>query len=214
MSYLRAAVHGCGELLAPHRCAGCELPLTEHERGFCGGCEPLIEPAPSAFLPPALSAAAFSYAGPLAAAIQALKYRSRTEHAPFLGQLLAGVALAFAGQVDVVIPMALHPRRLRARGFNQAALLAVPVARALEVPLVIDRLKRVRETATQAGLTRADRAANLRGAFATHGDGRGQRVLLIDDVRTTGTTLAAAAEALLTANHSVVMTLALARTDL
>lgn len=213
MSRLTESIAGFVELLAPRCCVACDLALTEAEVGFCGGCEPLIELAPSAFRPPALAAAAFSYGGPIAAAIQSLKYRGRTDHAAVLGGLLAQSALGVGGRVDAVIPVALYPRRLRARGFNQAALIAGPVARALGVPLDVGRLRRVRDTDTQAGLSRADRTENLRGAFAAS-DGAGARVLLIDDVRTTGATLASAAVALLEANHSLVMTLALARTDL
>jgi ComF family protein len=213
MGYVLASITGLAELLAPRRCPACELLLTEGERGFCGGCELLIERAPPAFRPPAVSGAAFSYGGPIAAAIQALKYRARTEYAPLLGEMLAESALTVAGRVDLVVPLPLHPRRLRSRGFNQSVLIAAPVARMLAVPLDVMRLRRVRDTETQAGLTRAGRTSNLRGAFCAS-DGGGQRVLLIDDVRTTGATFAAAAEALLSANHSLVMTLALARADL
>ncbi len=214
MNVIRAVGSGVLELLAPRRCAACDLFLGEAEAGFCAGCAPLLDRAGPAFRPPALSAAVFQYGGPIAAAIQGLKYRECTDLAATLGALLATAAAPYAGRIEGVVPMALHPRRLRARGFNQAALLAGPVARGLGVPLLVGRLKRVRDTATQAGLSRVDRSRNLSGAFVGVGDGRGERVLLIDDVRTTGATLAAAAEALLRSGHSLVMTLALARADL
>lgn len=156
-------------------------------------------------------AAAFVYAGPLADAIVRFKYAGRTEHAKVLGALLSSAALGHAGRVDRVLPVPLHPSRLRARGFNQSALLAAPVARALGVPLDVDSLVRVRATAEQAGLSRQARSHNLDGAFAVGRPGRADRVLVIDDVRTTGATLAAAALTLTASGCSAVHTFALAR---
>jgi ComF family protein len=126
---------------------------------------------------------------------------------------LADAALPYAGHVDRVMPMPLHPARLRERGFNQSALLARPVARALGVPCDATSLRRIRSSCDQASLPRAKRADNVRGAFAVTGHSRFGRVLLIDDVRTTGATLAAAADTLLEAGFAEVRTLALARAE-
>src|SRR5262249_44652065 len=101
---------------------------------------------------------------------------------------------------------------LRARGFNQATLLAHPVARMLVVPLRIDWLSRVRETSPQAELPSAKRLLNVRGAFRAKRGVEG-RVLLIDDVRTTGATLAECARALLDAGVAEVHSLVLARAE-
>jgi ComF family protein len=220
-------------LLAPRRCPGCDaisvvggtaLALTpsgiaERVRGgaslqdeqFCPACAPLLDAAPAAQLPPAACAAVFVFAGPLADAITRLKYGRRVDLAAPLGELLARAALAYAGRIDRLVPLPLHPARLRARGFNQSALLARPVARALGVRLDTSSLQRVRPTEGQAGLQRARRADNVRGAFLAHVRVPGQRVLLIDDVRTTGATLAEAERALLQAGCSEVHSLALAQ---
>jgi ComF family protein len=165
---------------------------------------------PDAFAPPASSSTLFVYGGPLAEAIRRFKYHGRTEIAPALGQLLSGAVLPYVGRVDLVMPVPLYPSRLRARGFNQAALLAKPVARRLGLPLDVMALGRIRDTAEQAGITRAERALNVKGAFVARAPRRPSRVLLIDDVRTTGATLAAASEALLNAGYSSVHVLALA----
>jgi len=149
-----------------------------------------------------------SYGGPLADAISRLKYAGRTDLTPALGRLLADAALPYAGRIDVVIPMPLFVRRLRERGFNQSALLGSFVARRLGAPLRADVLFRVRDTATQAGLSLEARAANVRGAFRARAISG--RALLLDDVRTTGATLAAAAEALRAAGAHEVVSLALA----
>jgi ComF family protein len=199
------------QLLAPERCAACEGLLDESEPAFCSACAPLLEPiAVEAGAPPIGAPAAFLYGGPMADAIQRLKYAGRSELARPLGALLADYAIAFGGCVDRVVAVPLHPSRLRERGFNQSALLARPVANALGVPLDPHWLARVRPTRDQAGLAREERSHNLRGAFVARG-ARAQRVLLVDDVRTTGATLAEAAEALLRAGCAHVHTLALAR---
>ncbi|MBN1655025.1 MAG: ComF family protein [Deltaproteobacteria bacterium] len=203
-------ISGFVRLLAPSHCPGCDLPLRPTELYFCNACKPLIEETHKSFRPPAPTAAAFLYGGPLAEAIRRLKYEGRSDYAPALGELLSDAALPFAGLVDLVIPMALHPKRLRIRGFNQALLLAKPVARTLGVKLDVRTLERVRDTPEQAGLSRSDRILNVKGAFRVGTGSRPGRVLLIDDVRTTGATLASAAETLLEAGFNRVYTLALA----
>jgi predicted amidophosphoribosyltransferase len=148
------------------------------------------------------------YQGPVADAIRHFKYASKPERVRDLSPLLVEAALAHAGTVDVVVPMPLHPDKLRARGCNPSALLARPVARALGVPLCDHWLRRVRSTAAQAGLSRDGRVRNVSGAFAAK-EVPAARVLLIDDVRTTSATLDEAARCLAARGHDVY-TLALA----
>lgn len=137
--------------------------------------------------------------GPVVDALHRLKYLRRTDLAPALGRLLGELAFA-TGPHDGVIPVPLSPRRVRRRGYNQAQLLARPVARALRVPLLVDVVRRVRETPPQVGLSAVARKDNLRSAFAVDPGRRdalrGCRCLLIDDVMTTGATLHACATAL------------------
>jgi ComF family protein len=203
-------------LLAPERCAACDGALVDEEPGdarsaFCGACSILLEPTELSHRGlPVGAPAAFLYGGPLADAIQKMKYGGRTDLARPLSRLLVERAVAYAGSVERVVPVPLHASRLRQRGVNQSALLARPVARALGVPFDPFWLVRVRPTREQAGLDRDARSHNLRGAFAARGM-RAQRVLLIDDVRTTGATLAEAGEALLRAGCVEVHGLALAR---
>ena len=202
---------GLLELLAPGRCPGCDGKSANY--AFCAACSPLLERVEGADreTPVPLAAAGYLYCGPLADAIVRLKYGGRTELAPVLGGLLVEAALGHAGHVDRVLPVPLHPARLRARGFNQSALLAAPLARALGVPLDVSGLARVRHTREQAGLSRKGRSHNLDGAFAVRGSRRADRVLVVDDVRTTGATLASAASALTASGCVEVLTFALAR---
>ncbi len=198
------------ELLAPWRCPACDfaLPGPVSPAGLCPACAPLIEPVRRGL-------GAYAYGGPLATAIQRFKFQGRSELGGPLGALLAEAAIErHGGQVDAVVPVPLHPRRLRERGYDQVGLLARPVASALGVPLRRDLLARRRPTKPQAGLGAAQRLLNVRGAFALEHCPRApfpRRILLLDDVTTTGATLHAAASPLREAGVERVLRLALAQ---
>ncbi|HET6370449.1 MAG TPA: phosphoribosyltransferase family protein, partial [Nitrospiria bacterium] len=115
--------------------------------------------------------------------------------------------------VDIVIPIPLHPARLREREFNQAALLARPLAKHLSVSFMVDLLDRVLPTPQQVGLSREERARNVRKAFAVRQPDSiaGKRILLVDDVFTTGATLNEAAKSLKKKGAKDVIACALAR---
>jgi ComF family protein len=111
---------------------------------------------------------------------------------------------------DAVVPVPLSPERQRLRGFNQASLLAEHVAASLGAPFTSVALQRL-ERPSQRSLGVAGRLANLRGAFSCHGDVAGKRVLLVDDVVTTGATASACADTLADAGASRICVLAFAR---
>lgn len=201
-AHLQAVV----DLLAPPECAACGIELLHEERHFCGGCEILFDRLSH-------GSAAYAYGGPLAEAIRRVKYGGRTDHVQALGALLEVPVRDHLGLVDAVVPVPLHPRRLRQRGFDHVALLGGNVARVLGVALQVRRLRRRRATPAQAGLDAAGRAANVRAAFEARADPKRPRVLLFDDVQTTGATLQAAAEALQAAGVTRVRRLTLAATD-
>jgi ComF family protein len=198
------------DLLAPPDCPACALPYEPQEGvvALCPACAPLVEPAPPERQPPAAHAAICLYQGPMADAIRRFKYADQRQLLRHFTPLLTAAAQPYAGLIDAVVPVPLHPRKLRQRGWNPAALLARPVARALGVPLRTNWLRRARETAVQAGLSRQARAQNVRAAFAAK-PAACARILLVDDVRTTGATLLEAAACLAGCGHTV-STLALA----
>ena len=150
--------------------------------------------------------------GPLRRAVHRLKYRGQTGAARALAGLLpAAVGLAGPLPPDtVVVPVPLHAARKRERGFNQAEALAAPLAAALRLRLE-PAVLRVRETASQVGLSRGARRANLRDAFAANESLAGAAVLLVDDVVTTGSTLGSAAAACRTRGARAVYAVTLAR---
>jgi ComF family protein len=114
--------------------------------------------------------------------------------------------------VDVIVPVPLHPRRLRERGYNQATLLAQVLGRRMERPVRAKAVERVRNTRSQMRLDAAERRSNVAGAFRSLDDRvSGRRILLIDDVCTTGATLDACAKALQEAGATWVHALTLAR---
>ena len=204
------ALHLFGELVAPSRCAACDEPLDARAL-FCPPCAGSVDRAGDWAETDGSHVAAFDYGGAVATAIARLKYEERADLAPRLGQAMVPAASRIADAIDLVVPVPLHPRRLVERGYNQAALLAAPVARALAKPFVPRGLLRLRETPKQATLDRATRLVNVRNAFVARGPlVEGSRILLVDDVRTTGATLASATLALHEAGVRSVVHLVLA----
>jgi ComF family protein len=147
--------------------------------------------------------------------VHRLKYGDRVELSLTLGRMMAQAGRELAADAGIVLPVPLHRTRLWRRRFNQAAALAQVVARETSLPLAAKALTRIRRTRQQVGLTRPQRAENLQGAFhvpaATRGLVEGRRVLLVDDVLTTGATVNAASRALLRAGASAVDVLTFAR---
>ncbi len=120
--------------------------------------------------------------------IPRLKYHAQLAIAPVLGECLAH-AVRHLPRPDRLVPMPLHARRIRERGFNHATEIARELANRLELPLDTTSCQRVRDTPPQMGLKHDARRRNVRGAFACPGDVRGQHIALVDDVMTTGTSL-------------------------
>jgi ComF family protein len=196
------AIDLLGELVSPSTCAACDARV-KWRTAFCPSCACTLVPAKT-------DDAAFEYGGAIARAITKMKYADRPDLARPLGAALLRIAARLPA-VDAVTPVPLHPKRLAERGFNQAALLAAPLARMLEVPYVPRAIVRSRDTPRQAELDREARRLNVVGAFTADPDRVcGRRWLLVDDVRTTGATLAACARALKTAGAANVMPISLA----
>jgi ComF family protein len=149
------------------------------------------------------------------ALVHALKYGDRLDLAPAMGRWMARAGRELLAEVDALVPVPLHWRRLWARRFNQSALLAQTIAREAGVAVADGALKRVKATAQQVGLTQAERALNVQGAFRVPTERKaevaGRRLVLIDDVLTSGATSDACARALLRAGAGQVDVLVFAR---
>jgi competence protein ComFC len=139
------------------------------------------------------------YSGLVKEVIHRFKYNRHEWFEPFLGQLLIDQALADlrANPIDLVVPIPLFPAKQRTRGFNQAERIAGRLAVALGVAMDTKCLRRIRDTESQARMDRDDREANVKGAFECRESILGQKVLLVDDVLTTGLTASACAAELL-----------------
>jgi ComF family protein len=149
------------------------------------------------------------------ALVHALKYGDRLDLAPMMGRWMAQAGRALTAEADAMVPVPLHWRRQWARRFNQSALLAEVVAKTSGIPVAYSALKRAKSTAQQVGLSQAQRATNVQGAFRVPAEGRGavagRRRLLVDDVLTSGATVDACAKALLRAGAASVDVLVFAR---
>jgi ComF family protein len=157
--------------------------------------------------------AVYEYGASARDAVLRLKYGKMQWVGETLGRLLCTIAAA-ARLPDILVPVPLHAKRLTQRGFNQAALLAAPSAALLGRPIRANVIKRVLETSPQAGQTRQERFANLRGAFVCDKPSavQGKRILILDDVITTGATVREVSRILNKAGAQSVEVIAFART--
>jgi ComF family protein len=147
-------------------------------------------------------------------AVHQLKYRNRPSLVAVLAGLMAGRWLEEPMPADVLVAVPLHPARQRERGYNQAELLARALGERVGLPVSAGGLRRVRHTPPQMTLDARERRTNVQGAFAyvaPHPDAAGRRVLLVDDVCTTGSTLEACSVALKGAGAASVWAFTLAR---
>jgi len=195
--------------VAPPTCAGCPDRVPPN-RAFCSACAATLEPLAPTFETGAR--APFAYGGALRTAIRSYKYGGRPDLARPLGHVLRAFVRAHPVAADVVVPVPLHPRRRAERGHDQTALLARHLAAELGVPCRPAALRRTAHGAAQASLSREERLEGASLKFAAPKPLRGQRILLVDDVVTTGATAEACSKALLEAGASRVEVIALART--
>jgi ComF family protein len=210
----------------PHSlCAACWSGVRFIERPFCERLgtpfavdlgQPLLSPAAIAD-PPVFgrARAVAEYDGTASLLVHRPKYNDRLELAPALGTMMARGGAELLAEADVIVPVPLHRWRLWRRRFNQAMALAKAISAHSGVPCDPFLLARVKHTRRQVGLSKAQRQENLQGAFRVPAEVKarleGKRVLLIDDVLTTGSTANAASRALLRSGAASVDVLAFAR---
>lgn len=205
-------------LLLPNVCAVCNRLLVEGESGFCRSCRAEFDPFAlstegEGMLRSTIAArfgSSFAFDrgwcsylfhknSPLQSALHSMKYGGLFSLGRVFGRELGELVAASgsAEEIDCVVPVPLHPLKKIERTYNQSEVIALPLARRIERPMMGHVLRRKRSTRSQTGLSAGERRVNLEGAFKAVGDVGGMHVLLVDDVVTTGSTMAAASKALL-----------------
>lgn len=202
-------------------CSACVEGLRRLEPPFCDTCaQPNVHGQCQWCLEhPAMIdgiRAPYLFEGPLREGVHRLKYQGWRAAAPVLGGLLAGYLEnhKFPAQAtgSVLVPVPLHPRRLRSRGYNQSHLLAEEAGKLLDLPVRQDLVIRVKDSPPQVEVRSGEhRRANVAGSFEAASEAEGLSVLLVDDVATTGSTLMACAAALKEAGAASVWGVVLAR---
>lgn len=236
---MRAAFRFALDVALPPLCPSCREPLGDGA-GLCASCwsklsliEPpyctrlgipfTYDPGPGLLSMEAIAnppsydraRAAVRYDDVARALVHAFKYGDRLDLAPMMGRWMARAGRELVDGADALVPVPLHWRRLWARRFNQSAALAAAIGGPAEVPVLHGALNRVRATPQQVGLSKAQRADNMQGAFRVaperKADIAGRRLVLVDDVLTSGATAEASARALLRAGAAHVDVLVFAR---
>lgn len=240
MNFLHSLWNQVLDTLLPPRCVACNV-LTRETASLCSNCwqnitfisKPVCarcgKPFPYSMgenaecmgcilTPPLYSKAraAFAYNDASRRLVTHYKHYDKTHGTPLFTKLLHHAVADLLPDVEVLVPVPLHFLRLLKRRYNQSALLANALANQTEKPALLHTLRRSRRTAQQAGLSRKARLENVTGAFHVpknkYRDIEGKTILLIDDVFTTGATITACTQALLTAGAKHVYVLTLART--
>lgn len=239
---LRGLLQQCGRLALdialPLQCVACREPVASH--GVCAACWsqlsfiappfcsrlgiPFVYDPGEGILsmqaiaaPPAYhrARAAVRYDDVARTLVHHLKYHDRMDLAPVMGSWMARAGAELLDEADMLVPVPLHWRRAFSRRFNQSGALAKAMSRASGVPVARDALRRIRPTEHQIGLSRAQRATNVQGAFKVPAERRhlvqGRQIVLVDDVLTSGATSDACARALLRAGASQVDLVVFAR---
>ncbi|EKD71968.1 MAG: competence protein F [uncultured bacterium] len=169
-------------------CFKCAQPIfsANNEALICGFCLKNPPPFDATF-------ALFSYEKPIVGVIKKLKFHGELSHAKALGELFLQRILddwyREKPLPELIIPIPLHPKRLRERGFNQALEIARPIAKKLQIPIDLWETKRIKHTLAQSSLEADLRHENMKNAFEIRGNFRGKHVAVIDDVITTGSTI-------------------------
>lgn len=200
--------HPCRDELPRNRhpCRQCGLPLESSESLLCGRCLKKAPPFDRAVIP-------LLYQPPLDRLILALKFHQGLAHARLLGQLLAEAVAASDSHPQLILPVPLHPKRLRERGYNQALEIARPVAAQLQIPLAVDRVQRVVHTESQTRLKYKERRKNMRNVFEVRHT-LPAHVAIVDDVVTSGATMGELARILRKAGVEQIDIWAVARAPL
>jgi ComF family protein len=190
-----------------HACPNCALPLPTGvvANTRCGACIQRQLPFDSC-------KTAMLYQPPMSQLISNLKFHQQLYLAAPLARLLIHRLDDLAHRPELILPVPLHPYRLRERGFNQSQELARVVAKHYRIPLDSRLVKRTRQTQAQSHLSEQERRRNLRNAFRVYGSLKGVRVAILDDVVTTGSTITEMSKALKRAGAANVTVWALART--
>ncbi len=228
-SPLLSFLEGLLNFLYPPLCWGCRERLPEECRDVCPRCREAMQRCREVCLPAELfrsslqdelwftgSIAFFEYTPVVQELVHAFKYRGTSRLARFFAEQIADCATTIPAlsEADALVPVPLHRTRFRERGYNQAEMLARSLALIILKPVYVEALRRIRYTAQQAKLSAAQRTANIRGAFqAETSFVSGRKLVLVDDVLTTGSTLNECARVLRQAGAVNVHALTLVRVE-